>query len=471
MHLHGNTRTSRSRFIPLIVPAVLLLLPSPSSAQPTISIEEFYLPQPTLPYLSNPWILTPGPDGAIWFTVSCAHTDCVSNPDNEAIGRITADGTITKFPLPFNGKPAWLDGKGPYGITLGSDDALWFTEIRGHAIGRITVSGLMTEYPVPFPPTFPGHGPYAITSGLDGALWFTAGTGIGRITTSGLFTEYPRVTNVSPDTADIVVGPDGALWFTGLNSDRIGRITTEGLITEYPAQSATSSLCGPHGITTGPDGALWFACFSGNRITRITTDGLLTEHPLPGATPRGPIYITTGPDAAFWFTEQYTRTIGRMTTDGVLTEYSIPPGEAPIAITSAPDGIWYGRLGYIGHITITSADTTPPTISGLPTDGCTLWPPNGGFAEVAHVTATDDESGVAPGSLVVTLKSNEPSQTRRPDWKITDDGSGGIVIDLRAARRGNGKGRIYTLTATAADQAGNVARVTATCTVPHDRGR
>jgi hypothetical protein len=48
--------------------------------------------------------------------------------------------------------------------------------------------------------------------------------------------------------------------------------------------------------------------------------------------------------------------------------------------------------------------------------------------------------------------------------------SGGTV-QVRAERVGSGGGRVYTITATASDLAGNIATQTATCKVPHDRGR
>jgi hypothetical protein len=54
---------------------------------------------------------------------------------------------------------------------------------------------------------------------------------------------------------------------------------------------------------------------------------------------------------------------------------------------------------------------------------------------------------------------------------IQPDGAGGFVVQLQANREGTGTGRIYTLTATAKDLAGNVASGTGTCTVPHDQGK
>jgi hypothetical protein len=116
-------------------------------------------------------------------------------------------------------------------------------------------------------------------------------------------------------------------------------------------------------------------------------------------------------------------------------------------------------------------DQTPPAIAGLPAAGCTLGPANHKLVQVATVTATDALSGLAPGSFKVTATSNEPIDPTDPAIVITPSSSGGFVVQLQADRLGNGTGRVYTLTATANDLAGNAAAATATCTVPHDQGQ
>jgi hypothetical protein len=113
-------------------------------------------------------------------------------------------------------------------------------------------------------------------------------------------------------------------------------------------------------------------------------------------------------------------------------------------------------------------DKTAPTLAGLPAAGCSLWPPDHRLVEVGLVTAQDALSGSA-GAPVVTVTSNEPATGTgdgdlEPDVLIT-----GGAVQLRAERAGNGTGRVYTITATASDLAGNTASATATCKVPHDR--
>ena len=141
---------------------------------------------------------------------------------------------------------------------------------------------------------------------------------------------------------------------------------------------------------------------------------------------------------------------------------------AGVALTcSATNGV---GLSSSAPLTI-KLDQTPPVISGMPASGCSLWPPNHKLVEVATVTAADALSGLAPGTLHVTGTSNEPpSGLEDPEIVITPNGSGGFTVQLQADRLGSGRGRVYTLNATAMDNAGNSVTATATCIVPHDKG-
>ena len=198
------------------------------------------------------------------------------------------------------------------------------------------ICGVITETSIPTS----GSQPFGITSGSDGALWFTEslGNNIGRITTGGTITET-SIPTVGSEPSNITPGPDGALWFTESGGNKIGRITTGGTITETPVTTGASL---PFGITSGPDRALWFAEYTGNNIGRITTGGTITETALPtsGSQPYG---ITSGPDGELWFTEINGNKIGRITTGGTITETSIQTGSSyPSAITSGPDGaLWF----------------------------------------------------------------------------------------------------------------------------------
>jgi len=156
-------------------------------------------------------------------------------------------------------------GSEPFGITAGPDGSMWFTEVKGNRIGRVTQAGLLTELDIPTA----ASGPTGIAVGPDGNLWFTeqAANRIGRLSPPvGPFAEFV-VPTVASGPFWITAGPDGALWFTEREADRIGRITTSGEIEEFPTHTNPS---GPAGIVTGPDGNLWFTESTANQIGQIT---------------------------------------------------------------------------------------------------------------------------------------------------------------------------------------------------------
>jgi len=107
-------------------------------------------------------------------------------------------------------------------------------------------------------------------------------------------------------------------------------------------------------------------------------------------------------------------------------------------------------------------DLTPPSVSGLPGPPCRIWPPNGRLVTVADVAGADDLSGVASVEVEVTV--DEPLA---PGDVVVDDGT----VQVRASRDDEGDGRVYTVTATVTDAAGNTTTRAGTCTVPHDRRR
>jgi hypothetical protein len=67
------------------------------------------------------------------------------------------------------------------------------------------------------------------------------------------------------------------------------------------------------------------------------------------------------------------------------------------------------------------------------------------------------------------VTSNEPGADA--DIQSFTLGTPDVSGQLRAQRNGSGTGRVYTLTYTGADEAGNTATCAATVTVPHDQGK
>jgi 6-phosphogluconolactonase (cycloisomerase 2 family) len=140
-------------------------------------------------------------------------------------------------------------------------------------------------------------------------------------------------------------------------------------------------------------------------------------------------------------------------------------------------------LSSFASVTI-KIDQTQPVISGMPPAGCDLWAPDHKLVRVARVTAADALSGLA--SFTVTGTSNEPGDPNdRDDIRIEGAGLQPRTIYLRADKlgrededdrkksdrkdddrdRGPRMPKVYTLTATATDLAGNTATTTSTCTV------
>ena len=105
------------------------------------------------------------------------------------------------------------------------------------------------------------------------------------------------------------------------------------------------------------------------------------------------------------------------------------------------------------------SDATPPVLSGLPADSCTLWPANNKLVQVAAVKAADETSGVRPQSLSIRVTSNEKLL---PQDVVVKDGR----ILLRARRSPSGDGRVYTIESRVTDVAGNSTTASASCVVP-----
>ncbi len=364
----------------------ILALPFTLPAQ-TVGFIEHSVPTT---FGTDPSAITLGPDNALWFTDSS--TD---GSGTAYIGQMARDGRVTAYPVPTRNSQ-------PIGITVGPDGALWFTEYTAAKIGRITTAGVITEYP-----TTAGSSPFNITAGPDGALWYTElPNSIGRMTTEGAVTDYAIPGLSQDDWPDgITVGPDGAIWFTEAPGS-IGRITTDGVMSEYSTPFFNAN---PTSITTGADGNLWFTEYSPGRIGRITTSGVMTEFTIP-SNESLPFSITAGPLDSLWFTDFGGRKIGKITTAGRITEFAVPWG-SPDFITAVPtSALWFTESnGEVAQLVSESAavSTDPDTGSlGLP----------------ISVTGT----GFASGETVNIYNNSEAANLLET---VQADSSGSFVVD------------------------------------------
>jgi streptogramin lyase len=157
-------------------------------------VQDFTLPDPN----SRPTALTAGPDGNEWFTESIAGTGTYK------IGRITPQGAVTEFAVPFSSTS----------ITTGPDGNLWFTDPAASRIGSMTTAGVVKEYRVPW--TVDKLHPAGIITGPDGALWFVTTQSIDRMSIVALTPSQAFVSQAYRDLLGREADPVGLAGWSSL---------------------------------------------------------------------------------------------------------------------------------------------------------------------------------------------------------------------------------------------------------------
>jgi len=109
------------------------------------------------------------------------------------------------------------------------------------------------------------------------------------------------------------------------------------------------------------------------------------------------------------------------------------------------------------------ADTTRPLLTGLRTSQNRIWPPDQKMVTVRLSYNASDNCGIVTTTVAVT--SNEPVVGTA--WIVVNDHE----VELRAEHSSGGNGRVYTITVTATDAAGNTTSDSTTVTVPRNNGK
>ncbi|MDQ0871555.1 pectin methylesterase-like acyl-CoA thioesterase [Paenibacillus sp. V4I3] len=133
------------------------------------------------------------------------------------------------------------------------------------------------------------------------------------------------------------------------------------------------------------------------------------------------------------------------------------------------------RAGNTGTVvaSVNNIDKTAPTLR-IVLDKTTLMPVNHQLETVnASVYADDGMSGI-DSVVLISITSNEPdggmgNGDQPNDIQGAEYGTPDTSFMLRAERAGTGSGRVYTITYTATDKAGNKTTVSVTVTVPRDQ--
>jgi hypothetical protein len=115
-------------------------------------------------------------------------------------------------------------------------------------------------------------------------------------------------------------------------------------------------------------------------------------------------------------------------------------------------------VGQKGSFTITVTDNESPVLSVVTLSSNKIWPPSGKLKKVAvYYTASDNAEEV---NSVLTVRSNDTQSTTR-DWEVVNN----HLLRLKASRLPDGEARVYTITVTSSDVAGNTTRRTTSIVV------
>jgi virginiamycin B lyase len=269
---------------------------------------------------------------AIWFT----------EESGDKIALLDESATFTEFPLPNAGSE-------PYGITFGPDGNLWFTEYATGAnkIGRYDPSTAnFAEFAIPTASALAT----SIVLGSDGALWFTeSGTNrIGRATLAGSITDY-AVAGTTPLNA--AEGSDGSVWFTLNGSNQIGSITPGETVTLYTIPTAASQ---PFDIVPGSDGALWFTERATGKLGRIATNGSITETTLTGCASPGALRQGVDGDFYVFCTSGSPTVLQYNPQTAAMKSFPLKAGSVPpLAIIAFDNKLYFtdSGLNAIGQFT------------------------------------------------------------------------------------------------------------------------
>ena len=279
----------------------------------------------------EPFGITKGPDGNIWFTDQGTQEVEAFNPTSLAI------------------EYQYATGASLWDLATGSDGALWVADQSNGGALRMTTAGISTQYP------FSGT-PQGIAPGPNGLMLIADNTsgGIWTLDAGGLFTILPFSPSGTPSEVTWVPGgTSGDAWFA--EGPYVGDFSLNN-------NSLTDEISVPDGdsatyIAYGSDGNIWVSASGGSAPLMLvidpSTDTITHQISLPAGTqPNG---IAAGKDHAMWFVDSGNNAVGQITIPSyVVTEYQlITPGAQPREITVGPDGsLWLTEFaaGKIAHV-------------------------------------------------------------------------------------------------------------------------
>ncbi|MCH7741152.1 MAG: hypothetical protein IIB71_00645 [Proteobacteria bacterium] len=139
-------------------------------------------------------------------------------------------------------------------------------------------------------------------------------------------------------------------------------------------------------------------------------------------------------------------------------------GVNSFTITLYEAGVMLKDLTPFPSQTVTVVDTTAPTFT-FNQFVTQMWPLNKQMILAATLSGVRDTVSANP-DVNISVTSNQGNNT---DWNVSH--SVGIWnIELRADRSGNSSQRVYHISVSVTDAAGNTGSASTTVVVPHDQG-
>jgi virginiamycin B lyase len=326
---------------------VIIKQPNTTPAVKTIGIFRAYaLPQ------AQSGIMRPAIDhkGRIWFGEMGHNALAVFDPHTGLVQQM----------VPPHG------ADGIMGITVATDDSIWFAEEYANYIGHyfpdthqfkiymlptITTTNPSDPHKILTLPL----GPNDITLDAHGNVWFTEtnADSLGMLNVqTGLFKHYPLTPHKSVQNLDpygITIDPIGNIWFTESALSLIGRLDPHtGVIRTFTTRNAAALLME---VASDSHGNIWATSFSSGLLVKFApSTGTFTYYytPYTGSTPGGLYGLTITPQDEVWLTVTGENTIARLDPSANrFLYYAIPtPGSSPFGlVVDAHHTVWFTAAG------------------------------------------------------------------------------------------------------------------------------
>jgi streptogramin lyase len=398
-----------------------------------------------------------GPDGNTWFASTGGF-----------IGEFSAAGVLTQYSIPTQGDESVIH------LAMGSDGALWFTEdlstgpdeagwVGTSTVGRITASGAVTLYPLAS-----GTGDVGdLVLGADRNVWFTENTdaqgtsALVSVTPKGQITTHSLPAGVHGSA--LTAGEGGTLW-VGENFDPApgqvdhGQVAVVNYAGDQVAAYTEPGLSEVQWITTGWDGNIWYTDNARHAIIKINVSQgaaaavtLSTEaDPSAGAGHVAVVAHVTGSASSPQGPVTPTGTVVFSLTGSSLLVAPLVDGQATLDIT--------GLLTAPGEQIITAQYYGDDYFLGAASAELHLLQPGTPITVASNSAATTDAfdttgTGTGPQVLVALVSADGPGQAQ----SATVTGAGLTWTLAERANKEGGTAEIWT-----ADAAGPLADATVT---------